>query len=316
MNNFSAKKIFTESLRELVSEKLTVYQSVKIMAQSKLTEKKIRMAASYMAEYMEDGGLFSGAVKTCPYINFNTVYVFFISFAEKSGNLAVILEYLEENFRREEESRAAFEASLGYPLFVLFILVSVFIFFLSGGRKYFGEEGFFGIDRIEAVKFVLWNGGVFILSAAVFIFSLWKMLDENRLCEAFRAGSFLVRSGTGFSSAVGMAAWVCRENSSYRKMFEKAREGLEYGMDLRSAFLRETGLSLRKKIETALFIAEETGNKNDVLEKIAETINRENQKKRKLCLSLIEPVLIVFTGCFLLRVALKFVLPVMTGFGF
>lgn len=315
MNNFAAKKLFTESLRELVNEKLTVYQAVKILSESKLTEKKIRMAADYVAEYMEEGGLFSGAIKTCPIISFDSVYVFFISFAEKSGNLAVILEYLEENCRREEENRNAFEGSLGYPLLVLIILFAVFIFFLSGGQKYFGEESFFGIEKLEALRFVLLNGFVFALATGVFIAVLWKIMEENRLCEAFRAGSFLVKSGTGFASAVGMAAWVCRDNSSHRKMFEKAREGLEYGMDLRSAFLRESDIPLKRKIETALFIAEETGNKNDVLEKIADTINRENMKKRKLCLTLIEPVLIVFTGCFLLRIALKFILPAMTGFG-
>lgn len=315
MTNNAAKKIFTESLLELISERLTLYQSLKVISESKIANKKIAKAASYISEEIEKGNLFSVSLKTCKEIVFDEVYVTFSAFAEETGNLEKTLGYLQEKCKRQNENLNTLINALCYPVFVFLVLIGVVLFFMFSGTGYFGTEGLFGISKIDALKSVGWSFVTFLMLFFAVVSYIWNSICENRLYEAFLAAGFLVSSGLGISSAIGMASDIAGLNSKNGKTFLKAREGLEYGMDLRQAFFRMKNTRLQKKMEIALLMAEKTGNKNEVLLKIADSLKLESERKRKLCLTLVEPAFIVLTGVFLLGITINLVLPVFSNFG-
>jgi type II secretory pathway component PulF len=62
-------------------------------------------------------------------------------------------------------------------------------------------------------------------------------------------------------------------------------------------------------LDQAFFYAENSGGENDVFEKIALWLNTRNEKKRSICIKLIEPVFISGTGIFLLIFLVNLVLP-------
>lgn len=314
MNNIHAVKVFTESLEEMIKENLTLYQSLKILGQSKITDKRIRMGAEYLADSVENGMSFSNALKTCPCMKFDSVYVSFISFSERGGDFSETLRFLLNRCIRQEENRNSVFSALVYPLFVVFLVIGICVFFVCSGDL-FGEMMFPGIEKKEAVKSIIYGFITFLLIGGGLVCLIFKVMGEDKLYEAFLAGGFLTKNGMGLSQACSMASIVLEVDSKKGKIFQSAREGLEYGMDLRSAFSREKNMRLQKKIEMALLIAEKTGDKDEVLMKIANSIKNEKERRRKYCMTLVEPAFIVLTGVFLMGIVINLVLPVFSETG-
>jgi len=315
MTNLRSIIVFTESLKELTDEKLTLYQSLRIIGSSRITDKKIRHCAEYLSEAIEKGIYFSNALRTCPFIKFDSVYISFVSFAERDGGLSEILGFLLDRSKRIDENRNSLAGALIYPLFVVFLVLGLSILFLFSGKLFPEGNIFSGINQKDLFETVVFSFLTFALIGTFLICILLRFLGEDKLYEAFLAGGFLSEKGTGLSQACGMAALILGSDSSFGKVFLKAREGLEYGMDLRSAFSREGNERLQKKIEMALLMAEETGNKDEVLMKIAKSLKKENERYRKYCLTLVEPAFIVLTGVFLLGIVINLVLPVFSETG-
>ena len=82
---------FTKALYELfVIQKLSLSQSLLIM-RSKPKRDSVSRAAFSLYEQLENGNLFSNALKTCKAISFDDVYISFVSIAEKNGDLKTAL---------------------------------------------------------------------------------------------------------------------------------------------------------------------------------------------------------------------------------
>ena len=312
MTNLHGVRIFTQNLKELIEEKLTLYQALKIIGSSKVTDKKIRNCAEYLADSVENGTAFSSAVRTCPYITFDNVYISFISFSEESGNLNETLDFLLDRTIRKEENRNSLFSALVYPIFVVFLVLCVSVLFLFSDEIFPESMFLLGIDKREAAKTVFFCFMTFLFLCSAVIILLLHFMGEDRLYEAFLAGGFLSCNGINMAQACNMASVVLGIDSKFGKVFQKAREGLEYGMDLRTAFSRGNDLKVQKKIELALLLAEETGNKNKVFLKIADSLKKENERNRKYCLTLVEPAFIVLTGIFVLGIVINLVLPVVS----
>lgn len=315
MNNCTAVRMFSENLYELTSENFTLFQSLKILGESKITCKKIRDASEYMASQIEKGTKFSSALTTCPNINFDASYISFIAFAEQTGQIADSLKYLIEKCRRNEENRHMVSEALVYPSIVVCMILCLLIFFSFAENIVPGMIDFRNYVTDEMFKNVLWSFVSILFVSGVVIVFLFVFLNDTKLYEAFLAGGFLVESGVSLSRAIGMSASIAGLENTNGKAFVKAKEGLEYGMDLMTAFCSYANSSFKKEIEMALVVAGKTGKEEKVLLKIAESIKKEYDRKRKLSLSLIEPAFIILTGIFFMQMVINLVMPVITDLG-
>lgn len=315
MTNEIAVQFFTESLLELISEKLSLYKALKVIAASKVTSEKICKTADEIAEKISKGERFSSALKKSEKINFDRTYVCFISFSEETGNLTNILEFLLERCKRKEESSKQVISALIYPAFVVFLLTAMMIAFVYLGRDKISDFGFdFIFQKNTYIKLLL--SIIPVLAFSIwFINRLWKKSSDNILYEAFLASGFLLKEGMNLSSAIEAAALTAEKDLKVYDMFIKAGESLEYGMDLRNSFCQvpKANRKLIERIEMYLFMAEETGSKDTVLLRIAEMIKKSDERERKLMLSLIEPVLIGTTGFLFLSIVIQFILPFFSG---
>ena len=323
MNNRTALKVFTESMYELLSENLTLYQALKILCESKLSSKKIVKTAEYLANEIEKGALFSNALRSCPFIDFNNTYISFASFSEKTGNLTKVMGFLSEKSRREEEALAALKNALVYPVFVFCLVIVLFVMFVFSDGNFWGEEGLLGITKIEAAGKVGVSFLFVLFLSVIMILFFRKNIVENKVYEAFLSGGFLVKEGVNMSVAVGMAAVVSGIDTKIGEVFQKAKEKLEYGMDIRTAFscdknkksINFSNRKLSEVIERSLCFAEKTGNKDDVLLKIASYVKKCDDRNRKTTLLLVEPVSVTLLGVFLLTIVFQIILPVFSNFG-
>ena len=137
------KRRFTEILEELVSaKKMDLKAALSLMARA-LPQKKEAVAAAAQNIYGEllNGQAFSNALKLCPYIDFDMVYISFTAFAERCGCLEKALEFLKKKCLRQSETMSALTGAAVYPIFVVLLALAagILLCFYSDLKSSFYE---------------------------------------------------------------------------------------------------------------------------------------------------------------------------------
>ena len=290
------KKEFTDVLYDLfVRQDNSLSQSLLIMSR-KPKRDAVRRAALLIYSSLEGGSLFSNALRTCSEIKFDDVYISFILLAEKNGDLKSTVSYLKQKLDRESEGkRKLLEASV-YPAFVIFLSIAASLFV-----GLYTDTADFNL----LAKYVL----LFLFFCVCVYALIFRILDEDKLCEAFTAVDFLLKNGIELSEAVGCAVQVAGPSGEIGRIFEDARIKLTYGMDLRNAFDCKTS----RKFSELFYYADTGGSQLDLFERITLNLEAQNQKRRTICLSLIEPVFIVMAGGFIMLLLMTFFMPLINS---
>jgi len=313
IRNRSFKRKFTEVLSELLCQKKFDLQNSLCLIKNNKSRgsKQISLAAENIYDKLLTGVTFSEALRLCPYIVFDTVYISFIRFAERSGSLDKTLIFLKNKCIREEENYSRVVQASVYPVFII-ILAIFAAFFLYGYVGSFNseEESFFTIVDSDFYSSLLFSFLFLILFCLLAFYFLKKTLGINKLYEAFLAMGFLIKGGESIANAVSDAVSILGFDTKEGRLFAEAGEKLSYGLGLKDSFaLNSWNDSLRFELEEAFFYAEHSGGENDVFERIALWLNTRDEKRRALCFRLLEPFFITGTGIFLLIFLMNLVLP-------
>lgn len=313
INGFSNrrnKKVFTETLAEMVCAKsFDLKNSLALMSRNK-NSKVVSKAAAVLYESMLNGCSFSASLKLCPFIQFDCVYISFMRFAERSGSVDKTLLFLRDKCCREEENISRIIQASAYPLFVILlgVFAVMFLYFYSAGSSFeFLNTADFKTDFYSGLLF----SSSFLTGFCILAFVvLKKTLGVNKLYEAFLAMGFLVKGGESLSNAVTDAVSILGYESKEGRLFAQAGKKLSYGFELKESFeINSWNNCVRNKLEEAFFYAENSGGENDVFEKIAMWLESQDEKKRSLCLKLLEPFFILGTGIFLMIFLVNLVVP-------
>lgn len=315
IQNRKNKKRFTELLEEFICNKSCDLQNALCLL-SKNKSKKYRavtQAAANIYDSLLHGNDFSVALKTCPFIEFDELYISFVSFAERCGKLESTLTFLKKKCLREEETISMLIQASVYPAFVVIISVAAAIGLLGYSASLVNQD-VFGINfSKELFSSFYFSFSFLIIFCVLAFFILRKILGTNKLYEAFLATGFLIKGGESLVNAVNGAVSILGYESKEGQLFAQAGKKLSYGVNLKKAFeLDSWNSNLRLELEEAFFYAENTGGENDVFEKIALWLNQKDEKRRAICFKLLEPFFICGTGIFLLVFLMNLVLPIFT----
>ena len=292
-----SKTEFTQLLFELTKKQnLSLVESLEIM--SKFQKKgAVEFAAKHILECMNQGLSFSGALKTCKEIEFDGLYISFVSFAEKTGHFGETCEFLYFRCKRKHENLVQiFEACL-YPVFVVLLSIAAASFLMIFGKSnnVFGDIGF-SIEQSERIISSCFRGCVFLFCFfSISFFVLKNILSDNKMFESFLAADFLVRSGINLIDTFDALVSVAGIDSSLGQEFLKIKNKILQGTEFSMAFM-----GLNKKLERFFYLAQHTGGECDVFGKMAAFLKEFDEKRRKICFTLIEPIFICGTGVFLI----------------
>ena len=290
------QKKFTDALYELfVRQQLSLSQSMQIISK-KPGNDAVKRAALLIYSSLEAGNLFSNALRTCSEIRFDESYISFILLAEKNGDLKSTVSYLKEKLNRKKEERKKLLGASIYPAFVILLSIGACIFV----GLYTNTADFFLL-----FKYVF----IFLCLCLILYFLIFRLLGEDSLYEAFTAVDFLLRNGIELSEAVGCAVQLTGPSGSTGRFFENARIRLTYGMDLRSAF----DCKENKKFSELLYYADTGGSQLDLFARISASLEAQSQRRRTICLSLVEPVFITLAGGFILILLMTFFMPLINN---
>ena len=250
----------------------------------------VSKTAEYLYTQLELGNPFSNSLRTCPSMNFDDFYVSFITLAELTGDLKEAISYLRRKLERKHKNKMQLlEASI-YPAFVIILAICASFFLIN-------YTGMIEADLLLKMIFIL------IIGCISIFWGISKIICDDKLYEAFLIIDFLLKAGVGMSGAVGCGVQILGINSRMGRLFDDAREKLEYGVSL------ENALKLGEKFEEGFYLAEKAGGKTEVFGKMAGWIYQKNERKRKICLSLLEPLFLLITGVFLLLLIMNFFMP-------
>lgn len=292
-----SKTEFTQLLFELTKKQnLSLVESLEIM--SKFQKKgAVEFAAKHILECLNQGLSFSGALKTCKEIEFDDLYISFVGFAEKTGHFGETCEFLYFRCKRKHENLVQiFEACL-YPVFVVLLSIAAagFLMFFGKSNNVFGDIGF-SIEQSEKIISSCFRGCVFLFCFfSISFFVLKNILSDNKMFESFLAADFLVRSGINLIDTFDALVSVAGIDSSLGQEFLKIKNKILQGTEFSMAFM-----GLNKKLERFFYLAQHTGGECDVFGKMAAFLKEFDEKRRKICFTLIEPIFICGTGVFLI----------------
>lgn len=292
-----SKTEFTQLLFELTKKQnLSLVESLEIM--SKFQKKgAVEFAAKHILECLNQGLSFSGALKTCKEIEFDDLFISFVGFAEKTGHFGETCEFLYFRCKRKHENLVQiFEACL-YPVFVVLLSIAAagFLMFFGKSNNVFGDIGF-SIEQSEKIISSCFRGCVFLFCFfSISFFVLKNILSDNKMFESFLAADFLVRSGINLIDTFDALVSVAGIDSSLGQEFLKIKNKILQGTEFSIAFM-----GLNKKLERFFYLAQHTGGECDVFGKMAAFLKEFDEKRRKICFTLIEPIFICGTGVFLI----------------
>jgi len=295
-NNYKKRGEFTQILLDLMkTQKLSLPESLLAMSNELWGSETVKETARFLYEYLEKGFRFSMALRKCETIYFDDTFILFVSFSEQTGKIVETMEFLAgRSSRRIENINHIVEACI-YPVFVIVMAVAgAFVLFFWCGKNTALLTELEPANNPDYLNIFVKAFSFLICFCTGFFYSVKKMLGEDKVYEAFLAADFLARSGVNLAESIGAGIQVAGIDSEYGRRLLDVKTQVENGKNLKEAFV-----FLGKKLRHKLGYVRTGGRECDVFGKVTAALYQESERRRRICISLIEPVFLLGTGTFL-----------------
>lgn len=270
---------------------------------------------------------------------FGDLCIAMLQAGSKSGRLTECLELLIEDLRQRERERGATIKALGYPLFVMLVTFVCFgillVFVVPSFVEILSQNGVklpiytrilitlfefvqsYGLVCLIAlvgvgvfVSFEVKKRGVFAQSLVSFALTLpyvGTILRLGYLKNYCFSLCILLRSGVPLLQA-HLLAQEGVFSLALRARLEKIKEALENGKSL-SQGMRESGVFDMLSL-SLIDVAQESGRVEEILELCSKQYQEGIASKISKMIALIEPILTLLLGGFILLLALGIFVPI------
>jgi general secretion pathway protein F len=273
---------------------------------------------------------------------FNDLYVNMIKAGEASGNLDEILKRLADFLQKQSRNRGKVTAALVYPIAMMILGTVVVIFLMTFVvPKIVASIKERGLPMplpteilIGASNFVkdYWWGLLLGVAGLAALYQLWRTSPAGRLQhdsyllklpifgQLFKKQS-VARFATTFSTLLksGIPALECLrilraivDNALLAKTLDEVADRIVEGADIATP-LKNSGV-FPPVVGYMIAIGEQSGQLEDILDKISEAYEEEIDVTTQKVTALIEPIIIVFMALVVGFIVLSVVLPLVQGF--
>ncbi|HZF00595.1 MAG TPA: type II secretion system F family protein [Methylomirabilota bacterium] len=314
--------IFTRQLATMIDAGIAVVQSLQALGDQS-PNKAMQAVIKNVTTRVESGESFSEALQKHPKA-FNRLYVSMVGAGERGGLLAEILARLATYLENMEKIRRKVKSALMYPIAVIIVAIGIMVFLLikvvpvfenvytSFGAKLPGPTQTL-IDISHFLKSYL----ILIIPAvigAVVGFRYFiktphgrEIWDARRiklplfgpiahkicLVRFTRTLASLVRSGVPILDVLQIVSQTV-DNAVLEKAIKAASADIERGEGISNALAKHPVFP--SMIIRMLSAGEQTGNIDNMLERVSDFLDEEIETTLSGLMSLMEPMLIVFLG--------------------
>jgi general secretion pathway protein F len=332
----NALSVWTRQLADLVSSGLPLERALASLSTEADREAERNLVARLRAE-VNSGSTFAKALAEHPR-EFSTIYIAVIGAGEQSGQLAAVLEHLAQDLEDQQNLHAKLLGAALYPAIVSAVALGIVLFLMAyvvpqvasvfaGSKK---ALPFLTVVMLALSDMVRQYAGLALVIGAVGVFAARQALKTpalryrfdaawltlpiiGKLSRSFNAARFastlamLAAAGVPILKAL-QAATDTLSNHALRQDAQDALVAVREGAPLASA------LAQKKRFPGLLSmfarLGEQTGQLPLMLQRAANQLSTEVQRKALQLATLLEPLLIVVMGAVVMLIVLAVLLPI------
>lgn len=329
------KILFCRQLSTLLGAGVSIIQAFTILAMQ-VSNPLLREIIVKMQADVESGASLSDAVKAYPKV-FNTLFHSMIQVGEETGSLDRAFAYLASLYENEKSVHEKVKSATRYPKVVITAVVFAVFFLMSFVVPKFAK--LFASAKVELplpTKILMATSGFFaentltIIGAAMVLFSLYRLALNSRdfvlardrimlrlpifgdlstkiyMARFCRVFALLTRSGVGILKTMTLSSNAL-ENLVLFDMVEGMFAEVEQGGSLNEAMARQK--LIPPMVAQMVAIGEQTGQLDEMMEKVADYYDVESDYTIKNLSTLIEPILLLVMGAMVGVIALAIFMP-------
>ncbi len=346
--SFGGKKVKTRDLSvfcrqfsSILNAGVTVVEALNMLAEQ--TENPaLKKALSDTCSLVEQGETLAGAMAKYPNV-FPVMLVTLVEAGEQSGTLEMSFQRMSIQFEKTAKLQGLVKKAMIYPIVLLCVAVIVVIIMSVAVIPQFvemfedmGSELPFITQMVMALSnFLIHKWYILILCVIILVISV-KFAGKTEGGQAFfgnlamkapifggmnvksysakfaRTLSTLVTSGLALSSALEITA-KAMSNIHFKRAVEKSKSEIEQGISL-SVPIRSSGI-FPSMVPNMLAIGEQTGNVEEMLDKVADYYEEETELATQSLTAMMEPVIIVVMGIIVGFLVVAMYMPMISMYG-
>ena len=331
-----ALAVWTRQLAGLVGAGLPLERALSTLSQEAETPRQ-RDLVSALREEVNAGATFAKALAQYPR-EFSAIYLAVIAAGEQSGHLDMVLESLAEDLQTQQALRNKLLAATLYPAIVSVVALLIVFFLLtyvvpqvaqvfSSNQQALPWLTTFMLG-LSALVQALWLWVLLLLVVGVWILRLalrqsdfrqrfdaaWLQLPLiGRLSRGYNAARFastlamLAAAGVPILKAL-QAASDTLSNAAMRRDAQEAYAMVREGAPLASALAQHARFP--RLLVMFARLGEQTGTLPTMLQRTAQQLGEEVQRRAMQLATILEPLLIVVMGAVVMLIVLAVMLPI------
>lgn len=314
--------VFCKQFSAVLNAGVTIISALEMMSEQ-LDNKTLKRALQEAQAYVQKGGTLADAFKLNPKV-FPQIMINMTAAGEMSGNLEVCFDRLTTHFETSNALKSKVKSAVTYPIVILIVVIAVVCVLLVGVIPQFAEMfDELGSDLPAATQMLVnlsdflqhkWYIVVIIVAAIVFGLKTFGKTEAGSLLYAkigmkaplfgnltvksaaatfSRTMATLMASGISLIDAVEQVAKMIN-NRIIREALLDAKSQIAKGVPL-SKPLRDCGI-FPPMLPQMTKIGEETGNIEDMMDKVADYYEMEVNDATDALTAAMEPMIIVIMG--------------------
>ena len=333
----NALAVWTRQLASLVSSGLPLERALAALSEESGSEKQAHLVANLRAEVNAGLGL-AKAMSQHPE-EFSTLYTAVISAGEQGGNLGEVLSQLADDLQDQQTLKAKLLSASLYPAIVSAIALLIVIFLLStvvpqvaqvfsGGQKKLPALTVAMLALSDFVRMHGWTVALLLLLSALgFTQAMKRPHLRIQFDAAFLRLPIIGRLATGYNTArfASTLAMLTAAGVPILKAMQSAADTLsnqamrEDVLDalvlVREGAPLAMAMGQKKRFPglLAMFarLGEQTGQLPVMLQRAAQQLSADVQRRALALATVLEPLLIVLMGAVVMLIVLAVLMPIM-----
>lgn len=329
--------LMTRQLATLLEAGTPIVDSIDITAKQ-IRNKNLIQVLFNLKEDLVQGKRLGNSMKKFPGV-FSDTYISMVSAGDSSGNLDTVFSKLADYLEESASIRQKVISALTYPLiligFSLIVIISLLAFVLPQVVNQFIKAG---AELPFITKFLIGISNniipilIVVLFFAVGLYYLYKKYTNNKENKIFIdkkilaipfLGNFilnselerfsstmelLLASGTNLDIALGECSKIFN-NQYLSNIVMNAKNDVIEGKDFIASM--KYGQVFPDIFIQLISSGYRSGNLEKMFNKVSNFMKSEIENKRSVFLSLLEPIVIIFMGGFIMMIVLAILIPIM-----
>ena len=329
--------LMTRQLATLLEAGTPIVDSIDITAKQ-IRNKNLIQVLFNLKEDLVQGKRLGNSMKKFPGV-FSDTYISMVSAGDSSGNLDTVFSKLADYLEESASIRQKVISALTYPLiligFSLIVIISLLAFVLPQVVNQFIKAG---AELPFITKFLIGISNniipilIVVLFFAVGLYYLYKKYTNNKDNKIFIdkkilaipfLGNFilnselerfsstmelLLASGTNLDIALGECSKIFN-NQYLSNIIMNAKNDVIEGKDFIASM--KYGQVFPDIFIQLISSGYRSGNLEKMFNKVSNFMKSEIENKRSVFLSLLEPIVIIFMGGFIMMIVLAILIPIM-----